>query len=130
MCDAHEPASRLPHTHPLSRVHTAADVSRPFLPQGVTSVLATILALAASAVAVAVGIDVAIAASAVAVESNDQFGWDCYGDWIWEDCSGYYYQSDYCTDDCGWWYSAGFDDDWSDDFWVSCDEFYNEWSWC
>ena len=70
MCDAHEPASRLPHTHPLSRVHTAADVSRPFLPQGVTSVLATILALAASAVAVAVGIDVAIAASAVAVAAQ------------------------------------------------------------
>ena len=72
----------------------------------------------------------AATASAVAVESNDQFGWDCYGDWIWEECSGYYYQSDYCTDDCGWWYSWGFDDDWSDDFWVSCDEFYNEWWWC
>ena len=71
----------------------------------------------------------AATASAVAVESNDQFGWDCYGDWIWEDCSGYYYQSDYCTDDCGWWYSAGFDDDWSDDFWVSCEEF-DSWEEC
>ena len=60
----------------------------------------------------------------------DDSDWGCYGDWIWEDCSALYYQSDYCTDDCGWWYSPGLDDDWSDDWWVSCDEFYNEWWWC
>ena len=74
-----------------------------------------------------------IAATATATRSSDQFGWDCYGDWIWEDCSGLYYQSDYCTDDCGWWYSPGFDDDWSDDWWVTCDEFATweecQWDW-
>merc|ERR1719486_1380154 len=54
---------------------------------------------------------------------DDGIDWSCYGPWIWEDCSGYYWQSDYCTDVCGWWYSPDEDDDWSDDWWVSCDEF-------
>ena len=67
----------------------------------------------------------AAAALATKVQTSD----DCYGDWIWEECSWSYYQVDYCTDDCGWWYSAEADDDWSDDFWLTCDEFA-EWSWC
>ena len=67
----------------------------------------------------------AIGASATRTSAGD----DCYGDWIWEECSWSYYQNDWCTDDCGWWYSPGADDDWSDDFWVSCDEFA-EWTWC
>ena len=54
---------------------------------------------------------------------------DCYGEWIWEECSWSYYQSDYCSDDCGWWYSPEADDDWSDDYWVSCDEFAT-WEMC
>ena len=62
----------------------------------------------------------AVGAAATQTRSSD---WDCYGEWYWEDCSGLYWQSDYCTDDCGWWYSPGLDDDWSDDWWVSCDEF-------
>ena len=71
----------------------------------------------------------ASSAAAVAVESNDQFGFECYGDWIYEECSDLYYQSDYCSDDCGWWYSSGFDADWSDDYWVTCDEFAS-WEFC
>ena len=53
----------------------------------------------------------------------------CYGEWIWEECSWSYYQVDYCSDDCGWWYADEADDDWSDDYWVSCDEF-DTWDWC
>merc|ERR1711934_116910 len=60
---------------------------------------------------------------------DDGIDWSCYGPWIWEDCSGYYWQSDYCTDACGWWYSPDEDDDWSDDWWVSCDEFAT-WDYC
>ena len=51
---------------------------------------------------------------------------DCYGDWIWEECSGMYYYSDYCSDDCGWWY---WDDYSYTEFWVTCDEFA-DWTWC
>ena len=58
-----------------------------------------------------------------AAATRTSVGDDCYGDWIWEECSWSYYQNDWCTDDCGWWYSPEADDDWSDDWWVSCDEF-------
>ena len=68
----------------------------------------------------------AVGAAATQTRSSD---WDCYGEWYWEDCSGLYWQSDYCTDDCGWWYSPGLDDDWSDDWWVTCDEF-DSWAEC
>ena len=50
----------------------------------------------------------------------------CYSDWIWEECSYSWYYTDYCDDDCGWWYW----DDWSQwEYWVSCDEFAT-WDWC
>ena len=52
-----------------------------------------------------------------------EIDWSCYSDWVWEECSGLYFQVDYCREDCGWWYSPGLDDDWSDDWWVTCDEF-------
>ena len=68
----------------------------------------------------------AIGAAATRTSAGDD---DCYGDWIWEECSWSYYQEDWCTDDCGWWYSPEADDDWGDDWWVSCDEFA-EWWWC
>ena len=71
----------------------------------------------------------AVGAAATRTQSADQFGNDCWGDYIWEECSWSYYQVDYCTDDCGWWYSPELDDDWSDDYWVTCDEFA-EWWWC
>ena len=53
----------------------------------------------------------------------------CYGPLNWEECSGAYWQSDHCLDDCGWWYSPEADDDWGDDWWVSCDEF-SSWEYC
>ena len=71
----------------------------------------------------------AVGAAATRTQSADQFGNDCWGDYIWEECSWSYYQVDYCTDDCGWWYSPYLDDDWSDDYWVTCDEFA-DWWWC
>ena len=43
---------------------------------------------------------------------------DCWGKWIWEDCSSLWYHSDWCKDDCGWWYSPDKVDAW----WVTCDE--------
>ena len=53
----------------------------------------------------------------------------CYGEWIWEECSGLYYQEDYCSEDLGWWYAEAADEDWSDDWWVSAEEFIT-WDWC
>ena len=48
----------------------------------------------------------------------------CYGEWVWEECSQMYFQPDFCMWLCGWWYSeTPFDDNWNDDFWVSCEEF-------
>ena len=57
------------------------------------------------------------------------YNYECYSDWYWEECSGFYYQEDYCNDDCGWWYSPAADLDWDDDWWVTCDEFA-EWEEC
>ena len=54
---------------------------------------------------------------------------DCYGMWVWEQCSQSYYQNDFCNDDCGWWYSPEADDDWSDDYFVTCDDF-DQWEEC
>ena len=57
--------------------------------------------------------------------------------WIWEECSWMYYRH-FCWDDdgeaeegvigdCGWFYW----DDWNwEEFFVTCDEFYDEWYWC
>ena len=53
----------------------------------------------------------------------------CYGEWIWEECSGLYYQEDFCSEDLGWWYAEAADEDWSDDWWVSAEEFIT-WDWC
>ena len=52
--------------------------------------------------------------------------WDCYGEWIWEECSQLYYQESLCEggwDTEGWWYSPEPDFDEADDFFVTADEF-------
>ena len=71
----------------------------------------------------------ASSAASIAVESNAQIGIDCSGEWMYEACSDMYYQVDYCTYECGWWYAPEMDDDYSDDFWVTCDEWYS-WEQC
>lgn len=61
-------------------------------------------------------------------ECNDYYEDQCH------DCIGYFYEDrdcdnglwyavDRCTDDCGWWYSAGWDNatGW-DPYWVTCEE--------
>ena len=58
--------------------------------------------------------------------------WDCYGDWIWEECSGLYKQETLCDiegENDGWWYSEGADEDDDDDFFVTYDE-YATWEAC
>ena len=58
--------------------------------------------------------------------------WDCYGDWIWEECSGLYWQETLCDvegENDGWWYSPTADEDGWDDFFVTEAE-YDEWDWC
>ena len=56
--------------------------------------------------------------------------WSCFSDWIWEDCSGLYYQVDLCNEDAGgWWYAMTPDFDGTDDWWVSEEEFAG-WDWC
>ena len=68
----------------------------------------------------------AAGAAASRVSQDDS----CYSEWIWEECSWSYYQVDYCSDDCGWWYTdAESIDDWGNDWWITCDEFA-EWWWC
>ena len=70
------------------------------------------------------------------VKAADDDELDCT-EWIWEECSWMYYRH-YCVDennwpeygvedDCGWFYW----DDWNlEEFFVTCDEFDNEWTWC
>ena len=55
---------------------------------------------------------------------------ECYSDWIWEDCSGLYYQVPYCADEyCGWFYSPTGIDALYDYYWVSCAKF-DTWEYC
>lgn len=63
-----------------------------------------------------------LATTAFAVRTQAQD--DCVSEWEWDDCYQAWWQADWCAGatDCGWWYSAGLDDDWSDDWWVTCDE--------
>ena len=67
----------------------------------------------------------AVGATATRVAQDE----DCLGWWIWEECSSAYYASDYCTDDCGWWYKYDAYNDDEDAWWVTCDEF-ESWEQC
>ena len=66
-----------------------------------------------------------LAALSQALKIREDY-WDCYGDWIWEECSGFYYQETLCDvegENDGWWYSPDADEDGVDDFFVTADEF-------
>ena len=69
----------------------------------------------------------AVGATASRLAVDVEYG--CYDDWYWEECAQGYFQVDFCRDGCGWWVSPGYDNDWSDDYWVSCDE-YQSWPEC
>ena len=64
-----------------------------------------------------------------AAELTDDY-WACFSDWIWEECSGLYYQVDNCDLEAGgWWYAETADYNDMDDWWVSEEEFAS-WDWC
>ena len=72
-----------------------------------------------------------LAALSQALKIREDY-WDCYGEWIWEECSGFYYQDTLCDvedENDGWWYSPDADEDGTDDFFVTADE-WDTWEEC
>ena len=74
-----------------------------------------------------------LATLSAAIKVKDDY-WDCYGEWIWEDCSDSYWQENLCEakegeDRPGWWYSPEADQDGSDDEWITLEE-YESWEDC
>ena len=63
-----------------------------------------------------------LAAGAAALNVMD----DNLGAWEYDDCLDGWMQEDWDSDECGWWLSPDEDDDWADDEWVTCDEYYDE----
>ena len=70
-----------------------------------------------------------VASMAYAVKVDDY----CYNEWQWQECSQMSWR--YACDnelennysDCGYIYWSDY---WYEEFFVSCDEFSNDWTWC
>ena len=58
-------------------------------------------------------------------EDMSAYELQCYSEREYEECSGLWFYSDYCRDECGEMY----EDDEDGDYWVSCDE-YDTWVEC
>ena len=75
-----------------------------------------------------------LATTAFALKAKQDYE-NCLHEWQWDFCLGMWWQSDDCEDDCGWWVSPDLDDDWADDWWMSCWDDYEcvcddtEWMW-
>ena len=67
---------------------------------------------------------IATLSAALKIKDAEADYWACYGEWIWEECSGQYWQENLCEakegeDKPGWWYSPEADQDGSDDTWIT-----------
>jgi hypothetical protein len=75
-----------------------------------------------------------LATTAFALKAKQDYE-NCLSEWQWDFCLGMWWQNDDCEDDCGWWVSPDLDDDWNDDWWMSCWDDYEcvcdetEWMW-
>ena len=64
-----------------------------------------------------------LATTAFALKARQDYD-NCLTEWEWDDCIGGWWQYDDCNglSDCGWWVSPEIDDEWGDDWWMTCDD--------